>query len=1642
MRKARIKADSAEAEYQRALAQAQANQRAAQARQDFDRERQQKKAPGRAVLDAANPIDWDDTPTFFQAAEVAHGHLLRYKQIWYADGYSLGDLLYSLPLAPGQKKLISVIDWERREENARREDTAFGESLSASLSRDRDLGEVVRGALTESTRGGSKATTSGLGAGGGAAANGSYQGINFGALIGVSGGYGEGSSSAWQDSAKSVSASSMQNLRDRTMQSASALRSLRSTVVNTATQGEALRSTTEVIANHNHCHAMTMQYFEVLRHFKLEQKLADVRECLFVPLPMSAFDADKVLRWRDEIEPFVKRSGFGGAFDATRRVATNWEDSDLPGEEYGDEFVSSISGDLAVTITVPTPPLPVKPKPSEDPADAASKVAEALLPTEGLLGALLAVATGGASLIAGLATQAAIGAAKEVAKGARGLAQELYELDPQDRYARFQHDVVPGVVEGFINSLELSARVGGRRVSIAGADFTLVSQYEPGRPLEVALNANMSSQLRRNEIDQLVISSSQPLPEGCRAILNGASLRYRTGSFTHQLVTDGRINDDIEPARVTTSINVLLSQISLVTIQPAGAATIHVPLDAWEQRNPRKEDRRLANELISHLNDNLEYYHHAIWWAMDPNRRYLLLDGFRAPNSNGRSLASVVDNELVGIVGNSLVLPVAAGVHLDPRFRPAEKNAAIDLMAHYLPTIPAPPTRISLPTRGVFAEAVMGNCNSCEQIDDTRFWRWEESPIDEPPQIEPVSMASRRADPASGSPSAMPAPIVSIQNAPAAPDPTGIAGVLDQLGKQTFADITGLAGNQTNAAAAYKQALDTAFKFGKEASTLAQQAAMTKSIDRTMGAIDKAEASGGISPETAKQLRSDALRQLVGSPPGGSSSGGNANQPTAGTSPLADAGADAVRAGSNVTATTTYPDGTRASVTQSNPVVEESVDFEVPGTKRFFRQSSPDTCWAAVAAMMRAWKYASPATATVKSEIAAIPGPFAGYLAADMALDIASKNALVRQLGLNADRAVLSSATPQTYLRLMGDYGPLWITVDGDQTAEVSPHAKFVYGLIGDMTAEGTMLKVVDPNNGRESQVRFSDFVAEYEELARAGRDGQVTRFATKIDGEGASPATHFSSLTDIVRPASMVLSANAAVLLGPRPGGAYRFEHNGKSGTTQSSGWTGVTEIDPQGLTVTKLRFPIEHEMNGMTMTMPFTVIEDLDWSNARVSFAGTTYPLPLTDSYILATAQDNANIVSSKASAVFPLDAVITTYSLVLFGYWVDTTTGAVTRLDLTGAPVEELEPWLRGQGRSDSRVAVLALFELTANDEKDDYSPKMGAPIGPGFVARAYPLLSIWSGRDADNTAADLDMTRPAVSAMGGMANGGWIGASYYADYEDRLLTVWDDLHPTMRTLLSAADNGASLLLPLLPPLALARGLTLKAMIIALKLLPTVRWNSLFAHYKLATSLPLTKVVDRSVGVRTNPTDRMEKRDKAAALAPTATTKVAGQLAFDNIHMAPSMIYNGAPASMAPICHHDCLHLHWRWSTLYSDKPVHGWSNGKAYSKAGAPMIPENQILTVGNTGMTFHYQPEARGVAAGAWQIFMHHGFGYVTGLSPIGYTLPLLEMTATDTSWPSWEALYYHNRFWETGGANRAADTPRLDETKFGPLEAL
>ncbi|WP_146259443.1 hypothetical protein [Palleronia aestuarii] len=793
------------------------------------------RARGRAILNADREIDWDDEPTVYQATSLAHGHLLQFKQEWIADGYSLGDVVHSLPLAPGQQKQIAVIDWESRVSARLDENRISTEAVDSTLDRMRDVNEVAAGVLKQNSRGGSSSRVWGVGGGIGIGA------IipPVGGLLGVAGGYSSSSASSWQNHTRRNTMSSAQNLRDRTVQSAAATRGQRATVVQTVRQGETFTATTETVSNWNHCHSLTIQYFEVLRHYRIETRLASVQECLFVPLLMKPFDRSKALRWREILEASILRRDLHDAFAAMARMAVDHAGSDLPEGTYADAPLHGLNGEVTIHFRLPTP-------------------------TEIL----------GTDSAKWMKTHLTAWSAYN--PGLMAMVDDFQEADDRGRHALFERHVAPVIAGQIVDALSFRAVIADpegtneRRVDLP-LDATLVGEFRNDKPLTVSIRQTgalppdlVRARIRAIEIeksDLLGAVLSRPdkddlfyldlMPVGSSALVVRGTLRYRTDFASGTLFGPTRIRDDL-----------LDRQAGARGMIPP-PIYIPTPMSRSEMVDPRKEDARRDAELLDHLNDNLEFYHQLIWRGMDDARRFMFLDGIqvvdwsettadRYPDGVVRSVASVVENEVIGVVGNSLVLPVAPGFRLDPGVR----GKAIDLFSLYRPDTPFEPIRVSMPTSGVFAEAVMGHCNSCERIENDRFWKWHEVPIpNAPTAISEVSTASRAAPPPNLDPTEYPSPLVSIQNAPNVPEPSLGRATAELLGKSgVFPDAAGLDRTQQNAMSAYSKQLDTAKGFG-------DQAAGLTALGAKLDAIMQARKNNLMTADEAASATKDAFSQ-------------------------------------------------------------------------------------------------------------------------------------------------------------------------------------------------------------------------------------------------------------------------------------------------------------------------------------------------------------------------------------------------------------------------------------------------------------------------------------------------------------------------------------------------------------------------------------------------------------------------------------------------------------------------------------------------------------------------------------------------------------------------------------------------------------
>jgi len=1128
----------------------------------------------RAPVDLNNPISWQDTPdksanvSLYQAVTVATGHILHYKSEFKSDGYSMGDLLYSLPLAPGQKKQIVVFDSFHKLQGAESQSLSQGERLAAGIIDERDITDQLGGSIAEAMAGSSSAETAGVSAGLGV-------GASFGAIggsLGVAGGYSSSNSSASQKSSRNVAQHFGERLRQSIMQKADSYRQQNATVVTTVQEGQHYSAMTEVVANHNHCHALTMMYFEVLRHFAIYQELTDVEECVFVPLLMTNFTPANIYKWRDVLarhllpvhantylQPFSfinrgRAHPYLKGFDAIDRIRTNYANVDFPQTTYDDEAISFIKGDIYLRTSMPRPKvrydrvksLPVVSKTvTHEEFDAATTAKSTAV----------AVLTGGMSLLFGGGDTTKTVSEQVIARGQ--IFDAFLQLD-----ANYE-SVPPAKCIRVVNFRPVSMTIFGKTVTLSGGDFfedsvvdkTLWTNYakmlgyaDVLDMLEYYFKGRLISEWDEIYYNDIAPVLFQKLMESIRidniALDLTSTARYKGGEHVMRLAATGttplkrkQFPEIIKMSSISPwfqalkdYITVTVDKVNLYYSTPhyhgplfagyvgddlldAAGAKLYAPENEAEKRNPRKEDIYLAEKLIEHLNSNIEHYNKALWQNLDADRRYMLLDGFTIQVFNDfgepigfRSLASVVKNRLMSVVGNSLVFPVAAGYKVSKSYI-AEKTEDgstenVSLLDHYKPLTPPAPYRVSVPSRGVFLEAVQGACNACEKVEENTSQDWTKFTTDEPTPIGQVAPPTPTITDWKAAFKDFAQPIVNIQNAPATPAPgAGLAGLNDLLGKSgVFNDITGLDGNQQNAMRTYLSNQENAKAFAEMAKGMAMQDHNTANSDKIMSTLKSAKAAGAIDQESYGKLVKEHLQQQID---GGSSA--KLEQQNAKPS-LTDAAVQAASQGKSVKAQKIDPEGNTESLEIEASSSSENILAEAKGFIAKIKQAKPNACWATVATMLLSWKQQKPLT--VAEAMGSVGAKYLTLFNDDAGLSAKEKPAFIAAANLVGEGP--ASYSLQQYIDWLKTYGPLWVTIDADSDeGEFSPHANILTKITGTGSPDGvgTNMTFIDPATGTEKTRSFLDFIKIFEQVVTDKKKGdlfiQVVHFADKANESG-----------------------------------------------------------------------------------------------------------------------------------------------------------------------------------------------------------------------------------------------------------------------------------------------------------------------------------------------------------------------------------------------------------------------------------------------------------------------------------------------------------------------------------------------------------
>lgn len=758
----------------------------------------------------------DITPGLMQGTgfdALATGALLTFSQSWYAQGLTLGQLLHSTALAPGESTRLAVVDWNRRQRAATTEDVSEAEQLSSSATHNRALSEVTSAVATEVQAGTSSNTVT---------SSTSDSGLGFGFELGplAFGGSG-GSSSTTTDTMtasssfglRNVSADYAQTVNDRTQQNATSVRDRRASTVREVSQDEHSEISTRVITNYNHMHALSVQYYEVVQAFRATTQLEQVERCLFLPVKLIDFSLRATIeRWRGALARAALTPAAG------RMLA-----------EFGTVLATSQLPLLSIVRPVRTVGgLSVGYLTAR--ALDTGAIAAATLSTET---AAAAPSTAADSTPPAGSTPSATPTTPELPEPPDTTAAQ--KPAPTTRIGRL---VAAGWDAGQIQEI---GRLMGRLLLPTRTNCV----YIPDEALlmGVSLRSGAATQFELKRGDGTLVAT-QPTGAGVslttpvtiselRSIaLESAVVRQVRTAITLQLSLFGTMKTLDVPIQL--AAGGVGSGLQLCVTFDGGAA---------------------MRDLIDHLQANALHYTQAILRSLDGSEVAALLARF---SYRGLPLAQLVDQQPVAVTSNFFVFRMNLPATGDPP-DPALADDVADWQRFLARTgldRPVPRSEIiPLPSGGVFGEAVLGRSNAAEQIDLHRFWNWQDSPIPmTPPEIAAVS-AESRSKPESVKAGQLSAPVLSVQAPTTLPDPTGIAAVAAAIASSgMFRDMSGLEQAAAIALAAQKASAAGATSAMQQASQNLQTVMDQKTQRMRIAAQLAAQLAGvPISGETGSQ---------------------------------------------------------------------------------------------------------------------------------------------------------------------------------------------------------------------------------------------------------------------------------------------------------------------------------------------------------------------------------------------------------------------------------------------------------------------------------------------------------------------------------------------------------------------------------------------------------------------------------------------------------------------------------------------------------------------------------------------------------------------------------------------------------------------
>jgi len=793
-----------------------------------------------AGIDTTGNFTADETVPM--AASLGLGYVLQMSQQWTFQGLGLGNLVYSLPLAPGEQQQVAV--FERQDTSAVQETEFFSESeaMNQSAMSDTSTAATFNSAFSEAVNGGSAFQTQSQSSSWGASG-----GFSLG-IFSVGGGGGGGSSSStgsdttWLQGQRDATEQASQSTHSSAENQAASRVSASRTGMRLATASENMDVTTKIITNHNHTHALTMQYWEVHRVYDVTTTIDGLTLVCLIPM--------QIVRFMPPGQPQTisdpsQLSTHAQMLERYKNILRHMDilQNEIPRRlRYGLTLLSQFASDPTTVV------------------DSSGTVAEDVISFK-FSGSFLSCET--VSVAAVTKRNTRVG---PVQLGATSSGQpapipqnQFVSRDDLIAWLTQQRQISQAVLQG---SLALPASIN--RSDIIG--FEITRQFKNVSctlisPAMQTINQLLSlfgvSNPSWEQSSSLLGPAANNVPQ--TITLPAGTLESLIGgpqvTFFYAAIDDLNAGGESAPAapHETYANDNLFGTVLPPQPFPVPALQVAPVL--------RYKDILEIEKTAQHIVRNTTRYSRALWLSMTSEERAILLDGYTiGVPSDGLQDASqmvpllnCIQNKVLGTFGNSLIMPFIIPQEVAETMNIDAVQLQQSLLAYQKDSFTPPHSTVSLPTKGVLGEAVLGHCPSAEKIDLTRFWNWQDAPADTAPGIGMVQLPTTTPPLTTGvtAPNSLTNLPPLINNLITPPQPN--TSLLQSMGQQatsqpdfnpSFTGQQQLASLMQNGQTLANQARSDALKTSQ---TLASQAMSTVSglIQASMNAAQKAAGGGG-----------------------------------------------------------------------------------------------------------------------------------------------------------------------------------------------------------------------------------------------------------------------------------------------------------------------------------------------------------------------------------------------------------------------------------------------------------------------------------------------------------------------------------------------------------------------------------------------------------------------------------------------------------------------------------------------------------------------------------------------------------------------------------------------------------------------------